>query len=60
MGYFAEDFDAAFHSIRSQRATVLRNPLQSVYFAARIAFLLMPNSVVIEIIERKLDDGGIR
>src|SRR5580658_3624512 len=38
MGYFAKDFDAAFSSIRSQRAIVLRNPMQSVYFAARIAF----------------------
>ena len=53
MGYFVGDFDAAFEEIRSQRAVVLRTPVQSVYFGARIAFFLMPNSAVIEIIERK-------
>ena len=53
MGYFAEDFDAAFEEVRSQRALVLRAPVRSTYFGARIAFLLMPNSAVIEIMERR-------
>ena len=53
MGYFADDFDAAFEQIRAQRALVLRAPVQSTYFGARIAFLLMPNTAVIEIMERR-------
>jgi methylmalonyl-CoA/ethylmalonyl-CoA epimerase len=53
MGYFAEDFDTAFEEVRSRRAVVLRAPVQSTYFGARIAFLLMPNSAVIEIMERR-------
>ena len=53
MGYFADDFDAAFEALRSQRALVLRAPVQSTYFGARIAFLLMPNTAVIEIVERR-------
>ena len=60
MGYFAADFDTTFNSIRSRRAIVLRDPVQSVYFGARIAFLLMPNGAVIEIIERKLNNEGAR
>jgi hypothetical protein len=52
MGYLAEDFDSACVSVRSQRAIMLREPVQSVYFGARIAFFLMPNRAVIELIER--------
>ena len=52
MGYLAEDFDSALVSVRSQRAIMLREPVQSVYFGARIVFFLMPNRAVIELIER--------
>ena len=53
MGYFAEDFDTAFEQVRSQRAVVLRAPVQSTYSAPRIAFLSTPNSAVIEVMERR-------
>ena len=35
MGYFAEDFDTAFEQVRSQRAVVLRAPVQSHVFRRR-------------------------
>ena len=60
MGYLADDFDSAIISVRSQRAIVLRAPMKSVYFGTRIAFFLMPNRAVIELIERKAVDIALR
>jgi methylmalonyl-CoA/ethylmalonyl-CoA epimerase len=50
-GYLTADFDAALESFVARGAVVTRAPAQSVYFGARIAFLMQANMLLVELIE---------
>jgi hypothetical protein len=53
MGYLVEAFEASMGTLIAEGATVTRQPMMSVYFGTRIAFLMMPNMALIEIIEAR-------
>jgi hypothetical protein len=50
-GYIVSDFDEAMLWLQSTGAALARDAAHSVYFGSRIAFLMMPNMALIEIIE---------
>ena len=50
-GYVADDFDFALESFKERGAMTAREPTHSVYFGTRIVFLMMPNLMLIELIE---------
>jgi len=50
-GYLVGAFDRAMDALARRGARVAREPAPSVYFGARIAFLMMPNMALIEVIE---------
>lgn len=52
IGYLTKDFDAAMQAVKASRARVIAQPKISNYFKKRIAFLVLPNMQMIEIIER--------
>lgn len=52
IGYTTEHFDAAMQAVRASRARVISQPKISHYFGKRIAFLVLPNMQMIELIER--------
>ncbi len=51
MGYLVSSFDGAIETLLGAGATVARSPMMSVFFEARIAFLMMPNMALIELID---------
>jgi methylmalonyl-CoA/ethylmalonyl-CoA epimerase len=54
VGYLVPSLRAAIETMTgSQGATVAREPLMSVYFQAPIAFLMMPNLALVELIEAR-------
>jgi methylmalonyl-CoA/ethylmalonyl-CoA epimerase len=53
IGYLVASFDAAIDALISDGATIARNPMMSVYFESRISFLMMPNMVLVEVIEAR-------
>jgi len=53
MGYLVEAFEASVDALVAEGATITRQPMMSVYFGTRIAFLMMPNMALIEIIEAR-------
>jgi methylmalonyl-CoA/ethylmalonyl-CoA epimerase len=55
MGYLVRSFDAALETLLAGGATIARSPMMSVYFEARIAFLMMPNMALIEIVDARPD-----
>ena len=50
-GYLTPDLDAAIQVLSARGASIARAPMMSVYFRSRIAFLMMPNMALIEVIE---------
>ena len=50
-GYQVVSFDATIETLVANGAIIARSPVLSVYFKARIAFLVMPNLAMIEVIE---------
>ena len=55
IGYLVNSFDAAIESLTAGGASVVRIPLVSKYFRTRIAFLMLSNMALIEIIEASQD-----
>jgi len=55
MGYVVTSFDAAIENLLADGATVARSPSMSPYFKSRIVFLLLPNVVLIELIDAQHD-----
>ncbi|HWF76873.1 MAG TPA: hypothetical protein VN694_06815, partial [Caulobacteraceae bacterium] len=54
VGYLVPSLPAAINAMTgSQGATLAREPLMSVYFQAPIAFLMMPNLALVELIEAR-------
>jgi len=53
-GYMIPSLGRAIDALVAQGAVVAREPLLSVYFQAPIAFLMMPNLALIELIERRV------
>lgn len=51
IGYLVESIDRAIEILVGDGASVARDPMMSVYFGARISFLMMPNMVLVEVIE---------
>jgi hypothetical protein len=51
IGYLVESFDAAIEILIARGATFARSPVISVYFKSRIAFLMMPNLALVEVVE---------
>ena len=51
VGYLVQSLDAAMEKLLTSGATIARSPMMSVYFQSRIAFLMMPNLALIEIID---------
>jgi hypothetical protein len=52
-GYLVPDLELATAMFLQLGSKVLRNARDSVYFGAPIVFLLMPNSIVLELIQEK-------
>lgn len=52
VGYTTGSFDAAMQAVKASRARVISQPKISRYFGKRIAFLILPNMQMIELIER--------
>ena len=50
-GYFVPDLAAAIAALEARGASIARPPARSAYFGGAIAFLLMPNLALIELIE---------
>ena len=50
-GYLVSDLAAAIAALEARGATIARPPAPSVYFGGAIAFLLMSNLTLIELIE---------
>ncbi len=55
LGYIAASLSEAIAAFEAKGATLARAPTPSVYFKSRIAFLLMPNLTLIELIETPSD-----
>ena len=55
LGYLTPTFDAAMAALVGGGATMVRPPVASAYFKGRIAFLMLPNLVLIELIDGGLD-----
>jgi methylmalonyl-CoA/ethylmalonyl-CoA epimerase len=53
VGYLVPSLAAAMEALAARGAVVAREPLTSVYFQAPIAFLMMPNLALIELIEAR-------
>jgi methylmalonyl-CoA/ethylmalonyl-CoA epimerase len=53
MGYLVRMLDATSKTLLAGGATVVREPMMSTYFKARISFLMMPDMSVIELIEAR-------
>jgi methylmalonyl-CoA/ethylmalonyl-CoA epimerase len=53
IGYMVPSLAAAMERLSEKGATVAREPLMSVYFQGPIAFLMMPNLVLLELIEAR-------
>jgi methylmalonyl-CoA/ethylmalonyl-CoA epimerase len=51
MGYLVDSFEAATETLIAGGATFARSPMVSVYFESRIAFLMMRNMTLVEIVE---------
>jgi methylmalonyl-CoA/ethylmalonyl-CoA epimerase len=54
MGYLVPSLGHAIDALTAQGGVVAREPLLSAYFQAPIAFLMMPNLALIELIERRV------
>lgn len=50
-GYLVPSLEHSIEALTAQGATIAREPLMSVYFQAPIAFLMMPNLALFELIE---------
>jgi methylmalonyl-CoA/ethylmalonyl-CoA epimerase len=50
-GFLAADFAAALDRLVEAGGAVTREPIHSVYFGALIAFVMMPNMALIELVE---------
>jgi methylmalonyl-CoA/ethylmalonyl-CoA epimerase len=50
-GYLVANFDGAIQHLASKGAVLVRDPVMSVYFNTRIAFLVMPNMMLVELID---------
>jgi methylmalonyl-CoA/ethylmalonyl-CoA epimerase len=50
-GYMAAKFDETLARLCASGAAMAREPMHSVYFQGRIAFLMLPNMSLIELIE---------
>ena len=54
MGYLAQDLVGEIERLRAQRAKVMLPPTPAVAFAeARVCFLMLPNLLLIELIEKR-------
>jgi hypothetical protein len=51
MGYLAKSFDKTIVDFVAKGATVTRPPMTSIYFKRKIAFLMMPNIALVELID---------
>jgi methylmalonyl-CoA/ethylmalonyl-CoA epimerase len=51
MGYLVDSFDAVMETLIADGATVARSPMISLFFGARIVFLMMPNMALIELVD---------
>jgi len=51
--YLVLDFDMAMAVFKNMRAKVISEPKISVYFKERISFIMLPNMLLIELIETK-------
>jgi methylmalonyl-CoA/ethylmalonyl-CoA epimerase len=51
MGYIVQDFRGACDQVTAAGAVAARDIARSAYFGARIAFFMMPNMAMIELIE---------
>jgi RimJ/RimL family protein N-acetyltransferase len=49
--YIVSNFDTALKVFKKLRAKIISSPKESVYFGKRIAFLVLPNMFIIELIE---------
>jgi methylmalonyl-CoA/ethylmalonyl-CoA epimerase len=56
-GYLTADFDSAIKSFVARGAVITGAPAQSVYFGARIAFLMQANMLLVELIESQRTDA---
>jgi len=54
VGYLVPSLGRAIDALTARGGVVAREPLLSVYFQAPIAFLMMPNLALIELIERRV------
>ena len=54
VGYLVPSLGRAIDALAARGAVVAREPLLSAYFQAPIAFLMMPNLALIELIERRV------
>lgn len=52
IGYCVDNFDKTIEFMKNKRARIVSQPKISIYFGKRIAFLLLPNMQMIEIIEK--------
>lgn len=51
MGYLVDSFDISLEKLIKNGASIVRNPMISTYFKSRIAFLMLSNLMLVEIIE---------
>jgi len=51
LGYLTSSFDATMEGLIGSGATVARSPMMSAHFEARIAFLMLPNLAMVELID---------
>ena len=51
LGYLTGSFDAAMEELIGTGATVARSPMMSTHFKTRIAFLMLPNLAMVELID---------
>jgi methylmalonyl-CoA/ethylmalonyl-CoA epimerase len=54
VGYLVASLSGSIDTLTSRGAVVARQPLMSVYFQAPIAFLMMPNLALVELIESRV------